>query len=270
MFLSSGPRKNMWIQINTTFIDKPISNNIFTAVRDTVVEGIPLSAGQHLTRLLNLGKSQKIDSQIGVNFPSKLLKGSAWSICENFQYEKLPTMIDDKRYNSLNRALYTFLSWYTTYSDKFEFSISNIFAYNFDKNSASGYSISNNYTKYMLDLGVKWTYWKTAYFRVHSSNVFYSGSFYDKGDYNYNLLDGVLGADFFPGRKINVELTFTDMLHDRKSINNLTGLDYKEFRTRSVLKNYILLSVKYKFNTMGLPKKDHPENDDENYDENDE
>ena len=109
----------------------------------------------------------------------------------------------------------------------------------------------NEYRSYQLTAGLKWNFFKTAYFRLRSTNNFYSGSFYRDGDYNNTLLDLLIGAKFFKNDCLGVELMFVDALHDRNSIRNTTATDYMSFSRSSVLENYVLLKLTYNFNTLG-------------------
>ena len=244
-------KKIMWLRCYYANTSNSVSDNIFTAKSDTVIDGIALFPGSHLTRLVNLDGGKDLEISPGFQLPLLLLHGWNWNLNGNYNYTEDPAMIDNTVYHSKNTSLGCTIGISSPYSENFEFNINGGFTYNRDKNSSMGDSWRNEYRQYDLSGGIRWTFYKTAYFRLNSDNTFYSGSFYRNGDYNTNLLAGIIGADFLKGKALKAELQFTDMLHDRKSLKNITAADYMMFRKKAVLQSYIMLRLTYNFNTMG-------------------
>ena len=251
LLTSNDFKKSFYLSASYSLTRNTTDYSIFTAKTDTVVYGIPLAAGSHLSRPINLNDAPDFSVNFSYSMPLPFVRD--WNC--NFEgyrgYSASPSMIN----GSINRAKNTTYSFSfnisSPYSEKIQANLGNRFTYNNDKNSSMSDDWSNKYSSYELNAYIKWKFYKAAYFSVSYSNSFYSGSFYDKGNYNANLLSGGIGAEFFKNKILKAELIFTDLLHERKSIQNFTSADYMAFSRSKILQNYIMLRLTYNFNTLG-------------------
>lgn len=125
-----------------------------------------------------------------------------------------------------------------------------LYSYNKSGSSASGTTFHNEYHRLDIYGGGIWHFYKTSYIDINMNNNYYFGSYYDNGDYNNYSLEIELGTTFLQD-KFSLTLSAVDVLKNRKSITNTTYADYTEFIRHAVLRDYILLKLVYKFNTLG-------------------
>lgn len=249
--MSPDWKKTIWVTASLSQTDNALSSNFFTAAGDTVINNIPLTAGSHLTRYVNLDGQKscrfEISTKMPLHFYRKIVCGTNLSI----SYSENPTLINDFIYKTDNTAANARLTLQTNFSRHFSFTIGGNYSYHIGKNNAADVFRKNEYNQYGLNASMNYSFLNCAHVGISLNNTFYSGSYFDSGDYDYSILNVSCGADFLKSKALNVELQALDLLHDLKSVSNITYADYTEFVRRKILQNYVLLKITYKFNTMG-------------------
>ena len=109
----------------------------------------------------------------------------------------------------------------------------------------------NTFHSYSAGGFICWKFYKTAYFSTDISRTFYTGSYYDSGDYNITNWNFYIGADFLPGNVLSAELQCIDLLNQRKRDVNTIFANYTQFSRTDLLTNYVMLKLTYHFNTLG-------------------
>ena len=122
--ITSGNFKDQfWFSLDFTETKNPICNNSFTAMTDTVINGITLVPGSHLSRLVNLDKSRELHGIVSISQPFALLTGATWSSNLQANYTDKPLIINDVVYKGKDLSVSFGLGLSTTFSQKFQFDI---------------------------------------------------------------------------------------------------------------------------------------------------
>ena len=240
--VSEDYKTTLSIGINGNFTDNAISNNFYTAKSDTVIDGIALAQGVSLTRPVNLDGQYDWELNGSYSYHGISFRGGT-------SYSRIPTIINGNKIKTHFDRTFASIDYFKNFN-KFVIMLNLLYSYNKSGSSASGTTFHNEYHRLDIYGGGIWHFYKTSYIDINMNNNYYFGSYYDNGDYNNYSLEIELGTTFLQD-KFSLTLSAVDVLKNRKSITNTTYADYTEFIRHAVLRDYILLKLVYKFNTLG-------------------
>lgn len=251
--MSSNFKRVLSLSINSSFISRAFATEYFTNMgsADTSIAGVRIAPGAQFSRPVNLDGAENYSSYFTYTFPfnRKHFK-SACTFNTDGSYSKNPVIINGISSKTDNTRVGGSFRFQPSYSQKFGCSIDFDYHYNTGTNSAMS-NWDNTFHSYSAGGFIRWKFYKTAYFSTDISRTFYTGSYYDSGDYNITNWNFYIGADFLPGNVLSAELQCIDLLNQRKRDVNTIFANYTQFSRTDLLTNYVMLKLTYHFNTLG-------------------
>lgn len=219
-----------------------IGQSTYTAIRDTVYNGVELARGTQLTNPVNLGGQYSINSFITYGFPVDKLKSNL-----NFNLSgstsMLPSLIngiESKTQNS-NVGLGVVLS--SNISENIDFTVSTESNFNNAVNQQNA-EFNTQYLVQVSKIKYDWIMPGGLTFRTQLQHQQYFG-LTDVLDNTVLLWSAGIGKQLFKNKRGEIQLSMFDLLGQNNNIaQNFYDSYYQESNT-NVLTRYVLLSFSY-------------------------
>lgn len=228
-----------------------LTRSYFTASNDTLIDGIALKNGTQLIRRLNMDGYFRKSLSALYFFPLPF-KGVTGNLNMHLSQIKSPMVINENRITDKETQAGAQLGIMSSFSQDFSFSAGGGFNYSLDQNplNSSDYS----YKTYSCNFSIDWKFWHGFYVKTSIRSNFYTGMYYDDGDFDVHKLDFAIGYKFLKNDACKITLSFNDILNQEKAVTNSFDGYYSEFTRSTVMPRYAMLNVSWKFNTLGAKK----------------
>ena len=246
----TNPTKNLLLVGNIFWqtANNYIASAIFSPTRDSLVEGKKLSAGDQLTKPVNLDGYQSLRSFLTFAVPVKFIK-SSFNLNGGVTYTKLPGLIKDVR-NTTNNVMYTLgaviasnVSEYVDFTVSYSANFNNVTN---DVNTNLNDKSFQQVARVQLNLLSK----NGWFFQNDLNNQYYSGLAQGYNQ-NYFLWNMSAGKKILKGQKGELKLSVFDLLKQNRSIErNVQPYGIEDVRNE-VLQQYFMLTFTYNLRNFG-------------------
>lgn len=234
---------SFFIVASGTYTDDYIANSSFTAIRDTVRDGITLLRGTQLTRPVNVNGYMNTRLFITYGFPLSFIKSNL-NVNGGASFSRTPGIVNDEMNYSNGQTYGGGLTLSSNVSKQVDFTISTNASYNTVENTINKQSNTQYYnqtSKAKLNLIF---FGNHVVFATDITNQFYKGltAGYNQ---NYWLWNAGLGYKFLKNQQAEIRLTVNDILGQNTSITRNTTETYIEDVHTNLLQRYYMLTFTY-------------------------
>lgn len=246
----TNPTKNLLLVGNIFWqtANNYIASAVFIPRRDSLVEGKSLSAGDQLTKPVNLDGYQSLRSFLTFAVPVKFIK-SSFNLNGGVTFTKLPGLIDEV-HNTTNNVMYTLgaviasnVSEYVDFTVSYSANFNNVTN---DVNAGLNDKSFQQVARLQLNLLSK----NGWFFQNDLNNQYYSGLAQGYNQ-NYFLWNMSAGKKILKGQKGELKLSVFDLLKQNRSIErNVQPYGIEDVRNE-VLQQYFMLTFTYNLRNFG-------------------
>ncbi|HVP14566.1 MAG TPA: TonB-dependent receptor [Terriglobales bacterium] len=236
--------RSRFLFANVTRTSHTIANATFTAIRDTVLEGVALARGTQLTRPENLDESWNGDLFGVYSRPAAWLK-SIVSLNGGGSFTRTPTQLDDVVNVGSTCAVRAGVVVASNISPNLDFTVSYTGAYNIRRNTQSATGATGDYFSHTAGLRFSATLPGRVVIRQELNNNYQSGVAADGR--NEVLWTTTLGQKFLANDRAEFRLTATDVLAQDRSLNRSITETYVQDTRDQVLGRFVQAVFTYSF-----------------------
>jgi hypothetical protein len=213
------------------------------ADRDTTLSNhVQLAKGAQYTVPVNLNGNVNVGSFVTFGFPIDFMRCNM-NLNGGVTFTTTPALIN----GITNMAsTYGFTGGFvlgSNISEKIDFTISYIPAYNLVYNSAPG-NPNNDYFTHSGNIKFNWLFWKGFVFNTGLQNTLYEGVA-DGFNQDIFLWNAGFGYKFLKDHSLEVRATVNDILNQNTNIGRTVVANYVEDSQTNVIKRYWLLNITY-------------------------
>ncbi len=236
--------KSRFLFANLTRTSDPVANSTYTALTDTVVDGVPLARGTQLSKLVNLDESWNANAYAAYSFPLKRLK-SILSFNGGGSYSRTPSRSNNRTNVSSTYAVRSGGVLSSNISPNLDFTVSYQGTYNISRNPLST-SRSSDYYTHRAGLRLNVVMGPGIVFRQELNHNMQSGA---TASYRQNVLlwNSTLGKKLLKGDKGELRITATDVLEQDRSVNRSFTETYVQDSRDRTLGRYVQAVFTYTF-----------------------
>jgi hypothetical protein len=225
-----------------------ITSAVFSPRQDSIVEGKTLSAGDQLTKPVNLDGYSSLRSFLTFAVPVKFIK-SNFNLNGGITYTQLPGIIDNLENKTRNTTYTLGVVVASNVSQYVDFTVS--YSANFNKvENALQAQLNDHYFQHVASLQLNLLSKKGWFFQNDLNNQFYSGL--SQGfNQSYFLWNMSAGKKILKDQKGELKLSVFDLLKQNRSIIRSVET-YGIVDTRNdVLRQYFMLTFTYNLRNFG-------------------
>ncbi len=230
------------------FTNDYIANSLYTANRDTSINGIPLFAGSQISRPVNLDGYVMGRSFAAYGVPVSFI-GSNLNLNAGFTYTRTPGLVNNIENIANNYSINSGITLSSNISPELDFTLSYSGNYSIVENSILP-NQDNNYFIHVATANVNVILWEKLVLNTEVFHNMYQGL---EQDFNQEFLlwNASIGYKFLDKNAAEVRLSVYDILGQNNSINrNVTEIYLEDLRTR-VLQRYFMLTFTYNLRSFG-------------------
>ena len=207
------------------------------------VYGYQLAAGTNVFQPVNMDGYFNLMAGSDYAFPVKLLRSNL-NIGMKYTYSEIPAILQDVELTAFNHSGALNISLASNISQKVDFLLSNELIYNHSSNSES-----DNETRFLqnnlkLEASIEFIdSWKLGLDGNYSTFNYFD----DYQSQDYMLLNASITKQFLKEDRASIELRAYDILNQNQGVNFSIHETYTEQIQSNSLKQYVMLTFKYKF-----------------------
>jgi hypothetical protein len=228
--------------LSGSLVNNYITNAVYIAREDAVVNGIALPRGTQLSYPVNISGYRNARALMTYGTPISSIKVNL-NLNTGLNYNRIPALINDAKNLASNYALSQGVVLSSNISENFDFTMSCTANYTIVKNSLQKQS-DNNYYNQVSSVRLNWLFLKGFVFTTTANNTLYRGlsAAYDQSIWYWNA---GLGYKFLKDDALEVKVNAYDILNQNNSISRNITETYIEDRQTNVLNRYFLLTATY-------------------------
>lgn len=236
-----------------------IANASFIPSKDSVIQnGNKLLNGSQLTKPLNLDGYRNARLFANYSVPLKFIK-SAINLNGNFNYTRLPGLINTRALITNNYIYTTGLSVISNISEYIDYSVSYNANFNQTKSTNAG---NKNFVNQVWSLQLNLLS-KNGWF-VQNDISYQLNSGLSAGlNQNFGLWNAGFGKKFLPKNAGEIKLSVFDLLKQNQSVSRVVDEAKIVDAQNLVLQQYFMLTFTYSLKNFGSPKKSAKEDNKE-------
>jgi hypothetical protein len=224
--------RSRFVFLNVARTSDPISNASFTALADTVVNGVAVARGTQITRPLNLDESWNANAFGAFSRPASFLK-SIISFHGGGSFSQTPTLVNAGKNVSRTWSARFGSVLSSNISQNLDFTLSYHGNYNIQRNTLTTTS-RGDYYSHMLGLRLNAVARHGIVVRQEVNHNLQGGASDDYGQ-NVVLWNTTLGKKFLKGERGEIRVTATDVLRQDRSVGrSLTESYVQDWRDRTL------------------------------------
>lgn len=239
---------NVGLSFNNSF------NNIASATQfiqnDTVINGYEVLRGARLSMPVNLNGQWSISMNSSYSFGIKALK-LRLNPSISYSYSKTPSIYDNiKNFTNSHRASFN-LGISSNISENLDYNIRSVTSYTSSTSTTTEGSSSFSQT---VNANAKWVFWKEF---ILAGDYSYNYTLSKKGgniNQSNSTLNMEIGKKFLKRKQLQVRFKAMDLLRQKNLLNYSIQELYTQTQYNTNNRNYYMLTVSYRFNTMGGKK----------------
>jgi hypothetical protein len=233
-----------------------IGNSTLLVQSDTTFYGQYVARGAQISMPVNLDNAWNTRTLLSVGLPVKYIKCNL-NINSGISYNQLPSLINGVENLSKTLGISEGAVIASNISQKFDFTLTYNFNYNFVDNTLQSQS-DNNYIYQVASANVTWQFWKGFFVQNNLTYQKYNGI---SSDYltDYTLWNAAFGMKFLKNNAAEIKVSAFDLLDQNKSVNRTVSDTYIEDSYSEVLQRYVMLTFTY--NLRNFNGRTPPEND---------
>jgi len=236
--------KSRFLFANLARISHPISNATFTALTDTVIDGIALARGTQLTRPLNLDVSWSANAFAAYSRPVTFLK-SIVTLHGGGSFNETPTQVNAGENRSRTWTVRYGSTFASNISQNLDFTVSYMGNYNISRNTLNTGSRPDYYS-HTLGLRLNAVAKHGIVVRQEVNHNFQGGA--SQGyDQNVVLWNTTLGKKLLKGDKGEIRVTATDVLQQDRIVGRSFTETYVQDSRDRTLGRFIQAVFTYTF-----------------------
>jgi mRNA-degrading endonuclease RelE of RelBE toxin-antitoxin system len=234
--------QGFFLVANASYVNNYIGNFTYTALRDTVVEGVKLLRGSQLSRPINLDGNTSARLFATYSQPLANIKSNL-NFNAGLNANRIPGIINGVRNNADNYGLNAGAVLSSNISENVDFTVSLNGQYTIVNNSLQN---QGNYNYYNQNASVRlnWIFLDRFVFNTNLTNTLFSGlgEGYDR---NFTLWNASLGYKFLKDKSLQADVYAFDILKQNNSIARTITESYIESSQTQVLQRYLMLRLTY-------------------------
>lgn len=229
---------------NLTRTSDPIANSTYTALTDTVLDGVPLARGTQLSKPVNLDQSWNANAFAAYSFPVKRPK-SILSFNGGGSFSRTPSRSNDLTNVGSTYAIRSGTVLSSNISPNLDFTVSYQGTYNISRNKLSTSTGSEYYT-HRAGLRLNIVTGPGIVLRQELNHNLQSGA---TASFSQNVLlwNTTLGKKLLKGDRGELRLTATDVLEQDRSVNRSFTETYVQDSRDRTLGRYVQAVFTYSF-----------------------
>ena len=229
---------------NVVRTSNPISNDTYTATKDTTVSGIQLARGTQLTRPVNLDVAWIANLFAAYSWPLKWLR-SIYTLNGGGSFDQTPTKLN----HGINRNRTTTARFGSTIasniSTDLDFTLSYQGSYNISRNTLTT-NTTGDYYAHTLSLRLTAVMPSGVVIRQEVSNAFQNNQSLVFGQ-DQVMWNTTLGKKFLKDEKGEVRFTVTDVLHQDRSVGRSITPTFVQDSRDLALGSFMQVVLTYSF-----------------------
>ncbi|GEM_PF-184664 len=241
---------NVGLSFNNSF------NNIASATQfienDTVINGYEVLRGARLSMPVNLNGQWGISMRSSYSFGISSLK-LRLNPSLSYSYSHTPSIYDNiKNFTNSHSASFG-LGINSNISENLDYNIRSTTSYTSSTSTTTEGSTSFSQS---VSANAKWVFWKEF---ILAGDYSYSYTLSKKGgniNQSNSMLNLEIGKKFLKRKQLQVRFKAMDLLRQRNLLNYSIQDLYTQTRYSTNTQNYYMLTVSYRFNSMGNKKAD--------------
>ncbi|MEO5989823.1 MAG: outer membrane beta-barrel protein [Candidatus Eisenbacteria bacterium] len=236
--------KSRFLFANLTRTSDPIANSTYTALTDTVVDGVTLARGTQLSKPVNLNESWNANAFAAYSFPVKHLK-SILSFNGGGSFSRTPSRSNNLTNVGSTYAVRSGTVLSSNISPNLDFTVSYQGTYNISRSTLST-STSSAYYTHRAGMRLNVVMGPGIVLRQELNHNLQSGA---SSSYRQNVLlwNTTLGKKLLKGDKGELRLTATDVLEQDRSVNRSFTETYVQDSRDRTLGRYVQAVFTYSF-----------------------
>ncbi len=231
-----------------SFTNDFIANSLFTARKDTIINGVPMLAGSQLSKPINIDGYMMARGFANYGLPIGFIK-SNFNINGGFNYTRTPSMINDFENTANNYTINSGIVVASNISPELDFTLAYNANYSIVKNSILPQQ-DNNYFIHVANFKLNWILFEKLVLNTELFHNLYKGL---EQEFNQEFLlwNASIGYKFLDNNAGEIRLSVYDLLGQNTSINrNVTEIYLEDLQTR-VLQRYLMLTFTYNIRSFG-------------------
>ena len=236
--------KSRFLFANVTRTSDPIANSTYTALTDTVVDGVALARGTQLTSPLNLDESWNANAFAAYSRPIKWVK-SIISFNGGGTFTRTPSRNNGLTNVGSTYAIRSGANLASNISQNLDFNVSYQATYNMSRSKFSTNTSSDYYT-HRLGLRLNAVVGPGIVLRQELNHNLQGGAPSSDGQ-NVVLWNTTLGKKLLKGDKGELRLTATDVLEQDRSVSRSFTETYVQDSRDRTLGRYVQAVFTYTF-----------------------
>lgn len=259
-YSSSNTEKgtSLFAMVAGTFTNNYIANSTYTAMQDTVLNGIALARGTQLTQPVNTNGYYNTRSFITYGFPLSFVKSNL-NINANANFSKTPGLVNNRTNYSNSQGYGAGITLSSNISKDVDFSISTQANYTIVDNTINKQSNTTYYNQ-SSKLKLNLIFIKNFVLANELNHQYYKGlsAGYDQ---NYLLWNAGLGYKFLKDQKAEIRFSVNDILQQNTNITRNTTETYIEDVQTNLLQRYFMLTFTYNIKVFKKKAEDNKPKD---------
>ncbi|PBQ34009.1 hypothetical protein CNR22_20245 [Sphingobacteriaceae bacterium] len=233
--------RNAMIFINGNYTENYISNATYILKNDSVIQGLPVSAGSQLTKPVNVDGFYSMRAFGVYGFPLKAIKSNL-NVNGGVNYNHTPTLINDVLNYSNTYATNGGIFIGSNVSQYLDFSLGYSGNYTLVKNTTQTNS-DNSYFTHTATAKINYIY-KGFVINSDISQTLYNG-LSQSFNQRYFLWNAYIGYKFLKNNALEAKISVFDILNQNRSISRTVTGAYTEDNYTSVLRRYGMVTLTY-------------------------
>lgn len=240
-------RTSFSVNASLNVTNNSVANNTQFMDKDTVIYGVSVQKGAQLTSPVNVNGlwNTAVNATFSVGIDPIRCRFNATA---EYSYSRNPSIYNNEyRFMTNNRASMRF-SLVSNISKDIDFSVNTRTSYSHAVSSASNKTTVN--ITQNIGVRVNWIFYKGFFVETAYNYDYRHNSQNDNQDPDFNRLNMSLGKKFFKNRSLDLRVSVSDFLNEKKSYSYDVRDNYTQYSTNSILERFYMISMSYRFDTL--------------------